>query len=380
MPFNPAIEHHFAALPDPRVQRSKSHQLIDILVIALCAAICGADDFVAIETWGKAKEGWLKERLELKGGIPSHDTFGRVFARLDPEAFSRSFAAWTRALKARTGGQVIALDGKQLRGSFDAATGQGAIHLVSAWACQSRLVLQQKKVDNKSNEITALPQLLDLLDLEGCIVTIDAMGCQKEIARRILQKQGDYVLSLKGNQGRLCESVRQYFERMWACGWRTGFGRVAHRYAQSVEKGHGRIETRRCWLVEEVGWLDPEEVWSGLGSVAAVECERRVGDKVSLEVRYFISSVTGSARQVLRAVRSHWHIENRLHWVLDVAFREDESRIRKENAPENMSVLRHLALNLLRQETSAKVGVKTKRSRAGWDEAYLEKILTTGSA
>jgi predicted transposase YbfD/YdcC len=376
MPFNPAIEHHFAALPDPRVERSKRHSLLDILVIALCAAICGADDFVAIETWAKAKKAWLKGRLELKGGIPSHDTFGRVFARLDPEALSRCLAAWTRAMKARTGGQVIALDGKQLRRSFDAATGKAAIHMVSAWACQSHLVLQQKKVDEKSNEITALPQLLDLLDLEGCVVSIDAMGCQKEIARRILQKGGDYVLSLKGNQGKLSESVRQYFERMQACGWRTGFGSVAHRYAQSVEKGHGRIETRRCWLIEEVAWLDPEDAWAGLRSVAAVESERRVGEKVSREVRYFISSLTGSAQQMLRAVRAHWGIENRLHWVLDVTFGEDHSRIRKENAPENMAVLRHLALNLLGQERSAKVGVKIKRSRAGWDEAYLEKILT----
>ena len=376
MPFNPAIEHHFAALPDPRIERSKRHNLLDVLVIALCAAICGADDFVGIEAWGKAKEGWLKGRLELKGGIPSHDTFGRLFARLDPEAFSGCLAAWTRAMKARTGGQVIALDGKLLRRSFDAASGKGAIPMVSAWACQSRLVLQQKKVDQKSNEITALPQLLDLLDLEGCIVTIDAMGCQKEIARRILDRGGDYVLSLKGNQGTLCESVRQYFERMRACGWRTGFGSVVHRYAQSVEKGHGRIETRRCWLVEGVAWLDPEDAWAGLRSVAAVECERRVGQKVSLVVRYFISSLTGSARQMLRAVRAHWGIENRLHWVLDVTFGEDHSRIRKENAPQNMAILRHLALNLLRQERSAKVGVKIKRSRAGWDEAYLEKILT----
>jgi predicted transposase YbfD/YdcC len=376
MPFNPAIEHHFAALPDPRIERSKRHQLLDILVIALCAAICGADDFVAIQAWGKAKENWLKERLELKGGIPSHDTFGRLFARVDPEALSRCFASWTRAMKARTGGQVIALDGEKLRRSFDAASGKAAIHLVSAWACQSRLVLQQTKVDEKSNEITALPQLLDLLDLSGCIVTIDAMGCQKEIAQRILHSGGDYVLSLKGNQGRLCESVRHYFEAMRACGWRTGFGSVAHGFAQSVEKGHGRIETRRCWLIQQVAWLDPEDAWAGLRSVAAVECERRVGEKVSLEVRYFISSLTGSAKQVLRAVRAHWGIENRLHWVLDVSFGEDHSRIRKDNAPENMAMLRHLALNLLGQERSAKVGVKTKRCRAGWDEAYLETILT----
>jgi predicted transposase YbfD/YdcC len=374
-----SIKEHFLNLPDPRIERSKRHQLVDILIIALCALISGADDFVSIENWGHAKKDWLTDRLglQLPGGIPSHDTLGRVFARLDPEAFCRCFVAWTKAIKACTGGQVIALDGKELRHSFDTATGKGAIDMVSAWACKSRLVLAQKKVDPKSNEITALPQLLSLLEVAGCIVTIDAMGCQKEIAKQIIQQGGDYVLALKGNQGTLHAAVVQFFERSRAQGWRTGFGKIAHRYCQSVQKGHGRIERRRCWLVEKVGWLDPEDVWVGLASVACVECQRHIGNKFSVEVRYFISSLWGSARTVLRAVRSHWGIENRLHWVLDVQFGEDACRIRKDNAPENLAILRHLSLNLLGQERSAKVGIKTKRNRAGWDTTYLEKVLLT---
>ncbi|MBD0328233.1 MAG: ISAs1 family transposase [Pyrinomonadaceae bacterium] len=372
------IADHFAALPDPRVERCRRHNLMEMLTIALCAVLCGADDFVAIQEWGQAKQDWLQQHLGLKltGGIPSHDTFGRVFARLNPEAFCRCLAAWTRALKARTGGQVVALDGKKLRQSFDTALGKAAIHMVSAWACDSRLVLSQRKVDDKSNEITAIPPLLDLLEIEGCIVSIDAMGCQKEIATTIREKKAHYLLSLKGNQGALHEAVQQFFENMRACNWKTGFGPVAHRYAQSVDKGHGRIETRRCWVVHEVGFLDPEEVWTDLSSVVAVECERRVGQKVSVEVRYFISSLAGTARQMLRAVRAHWGIENRLHWVLDVQMQEDACRVHKGHAPENLAALRHQALNLLRQDKDSKIGIKNRRHRAGWNMAYLERILT----
>lgn len=378
MPIRITIADHFAALPDPRVERCRRYQLIEILTIALCALLSGADDFVAMESWGQAKRDWLQQRLglQLAGGIPSHDTFGRVFARLDPQAFSCCLAAWTRAMKARTGGQVIALDGKKLRRSFDAAVGKAAMHMISAWACESRLVLSHRKVADKSNEISAIPALLELLEIEGCIVTIDAMGCQKDIVSKICDKKADYVVSLKGNQGSLHEAVKQFFEKMRAGNWKTGFGHVAHRYAQSVDKGHGRIEIRRCWVVHEVGFLDPEEAWMALGSVAAVECERRVGQKVSVEVRYFLSSLRGSARQMLQAVRAHWGIENRLHWVLDVQMHEDACRIRKDHAPENMSLVRHLCLNLLRQDPESKVGVKNRRHRAGWDMAYLEQILS----
>jgi predicted transposase YbfD/YdcC len=375
---------HFAALPDPRVQRTRRHQLLDILVIALCATICGADDFVAMSDWGRIKKDWLQQRLglELKNGIPSHDTFGRMFARLDPNAFAQCFVAWTNALHTHTRGQVIALDGKQLRRSFDTASGKAALHLISAWATKSRLVLAQTAVEQNSNERVAVPQLLTLLDIEGCIVTLDAMGCQKQIARQIKDQGGDYVLALKANHGNLYESVRQFFECSRRSDWRTGFGNVAHRYhTSSTQKGHARIETRRCWLVDEdIGWLDPEQAWAGLKSVALVERERRVGQQVSVEARYFLCSLAGSARQVLRAVRRHWHIENRQHWVLDVSFREDDCRIRKDNAAQNMAGLRRLALNLLGQETSVKVGVKTKRHRAGWDNDYLEQVLIGSAA
>lgn len=369
---------HFAGLPDPRVARTRRHQLFDILIIALCATICGADDFVAMAQWGRAKRDWLQQQLglELRSGIPSHDTFGRVFARLNPEAFARCFVAWTRVLQTHTNGQVIALDGKQLRHSFDTATNKAAVHLVSAWATKNRLVLAQTAVQQNSNEITAVPELLKLLDIQGCIVTLDAMGCQKDIARQIREQGGDYVLALKANHGNLYESVRQFFERSRQQNWRTGFGNVAHRCHRSTEKGHGRIETRRCFLVDEdTAWLDPDEAWAGLRSVALVERERRVAEQVSVEVRYFISSLAGSARQVQRAVRRHWHVENRQHWVLDVSFGEDDCRVRKDNAAQNLAGLRRLALNLLGQETRAKVGVKNKRARAGWDDAYLEAVL-----
>jgi predicted transposase YbfD/YdcC len=277
---------------------------------------------------------------------------------------------------------VIALDGKQLRHSFDTATNKAALHLVSAWATKSRLMLAQTAVGQKSNEIVAVPSLLALLDLEGCIVTLDAMGCQKTIAKQIKDQGGDYVLALKANHGNLHESVAQFFEQARRCGWRTGFGNVAHRYHCTREKGHGRIETRRCWLVDEdVAWLDPEDAWAGLKSVAMVERERRIGQQVSsVEVRYFLCSLAGSAGQVLRAVRRHWHTENRQHWVLDVSFREDECRVRKDNAAQNLAGLRRLALNLLGQETSTKVGVKNKRARAGWDNAYLETVLVRSAS
>jgi predicted transposase YbfD/YdcC len=384
-PVSPTFTVHFAALPDPRVERTRRHQLLDILVIALCATLCGADDFVAMAAWGRAKKDWLKERLglELENGIASHDTFGRVFARLDPQAFANCFVAWTKALHTHTKGQVIALDGKQLRRSFDAASGKAALHLVSAWATKSRLVLAQTKVEENSNEITAVPKLLALLDIEGCIVTLDAMGCQKTIAKQVVEQGGDYVLALKRNHGNLYESVVQFFERSRQSGWRTGLGNIAHRYCCTTEKGHGRIETRRCFVVDaDIAWLDPDQEWSNLRSVALVERERRVGHKVSVEVRYFLCSLAGigSARQLQRAVRRHWHTENRQHWVLDVSFREDDCRIRKDNAAQNMAALRRLALNLLGQEKSAGVGVKNKRCRAGWDSDYLERVLLTGDS
>jgi predicted transposase YbfD/YdcC len=345
--------------------------LTDIIAIAICAAVCGADDFVEIEEFGRAREDWLKERLELPNGIPSHDTFGRVFSRLDPKEFSECFLSWTRAIKEHTAGGFVAIDGKASRGSFDAAAGKSAIHMVSAWAAESHMVLGQVKVDDKSNEITAIPELLRLLDISGCIVTIDAMGCQREIASQIIKQNGDYVLSLKGNQGMLHEDVKVFFEDSRS----TGFRGVEHSFHESTDKDHGRIETRRCWVSANIAWLNERHEWPGLESIVAVESERHIGEKVTVETRYFISSLNESAPKMSEAVRSHWGIENQLHWVLDVVFREDHCRTRKDHAPQNLATLRHIALNLLKQDKSAKVGIKARRLKAALDIRYMEKIL-----
>ena len=374
------VADHFADLPDPRVERAQRHDLIDILVIALCAVLCGADTFIDMTRFGKAKEGWLRERLDLllPNGIPSHDTFGRVFARLDPDAFRQCFVAWTQALHTQTQGQIIALDGKMLRHSFDAASGKGAIHMVSAWASGSGLVLGQVKVDDKSNEITALPRLLDMLEISGCIVTADAMGCQKSIVAQVQEQGGDYVLALKDNHARLHKEV----QRLFAWGEAEGAEDLACDFFESRDYDHGRQEVRRCFVTEQVHWLDETDepaLWAGLRSVAKVEAVRTQAGKTTVECRYFLSSLPANARQTLSAVRGHWGIENSLHWVLDMAFGEDSSRIRKDNAPQNLATLRHLALNLLRQERTDKNGVKARRLRAGWDNDFLLQVLTAGA-
>ncbi|MCH8745984.1 MAG: ISAs1 family transposase [Chloroflexi bacterium] len=368
----PSITSFFSVLEDPRPDHTRRHKLIDIMTIAICGVICGADSWVELEQFGKSKEEWLKGFLELPNGIPSHDTFGRVFALLDAQQFRDCFLAWVQAVSAVTRGQVIAIDGKTLRRSHDKSLGKSAIHMVSAWASENRLVLGQTKVAEKSNEITAIPELLALLDISGCIVTIDAMGCQKEIARLIIEDSGDYVLALKENQGQLYREVKELFED-------EGLVASEGDFHETVNKGHGRLEHRRCWSIadqEYISYLNLKGEWRGLRSVAKVTGERRIGEKVSIESRYYISSLPGGAEQLLRAVREHWGIENSLHWVLDIAFREDESRVRKGHGPENLATMRHMALNLLRRETSSKGGVKARRLRAGWDETYLLKVLS----
>lgn len=370
-----SIQHHFSALEDPRIDRTKLHKLMDIVVIAICAVICGADTWVDVESFGHAKLAWLKTFLELPNGIPSHDTFGRVFAMLDPDQFQQCFLDWIAAVSQVIPGQVIAIDGKTLRRSHDKRLGKEAIVMVSAWATANRLVLGQAKVDDKSNEITAIPELLRVLDITGCIITIDAIGCQKEIAADIVERDADYLLALKGNQGRIHEDVELLFDDLEA----SRFTAYAYDYARTINKDHGRIETRECWTIsdpEVLRHLRDAQHWDRLIAVVKVRAERRIDSETTVQDRYFLSSLSGNAQSILTAARSHWGIENNLHWVLDIAFREDECRIRKDHGDQNFAILRHIAINLLKQENTLKVGVKAKRLRAGWDEHYLLRVLS----
>lgn len=361
-----SIIHHFSSIEDPRRDRLKKHQLSDIFFITLCATICGADNWVAIERFGKAKEQWFTEQLNLKHGIPSHDTLGDVFSAIDTEQFSECFSNWVADLSHLVEEDIIALDGKCLRRSIDKASNKAAIYMVSAWSRQNSLVLGQVKVDDKSNEMTAIPKLLTRLDIAGSVITIDAMGCQKKIAEQIVQQKGDYVLSLKRNQGSLQDDVKTYFDSPL-------LPEVA---VQTIDGGHGRIETRTLRVSDKIDWLKKEHDWTGLNSILAVTAKREVGENVTEETRYFISSLTADDPGKLeRAVRAHWSIENNLHWVLEVAFDEDSNRTRKGNSAANLAVTRHIALNLIKAEKTAKVGVKTKRLMAGWDNDYLLKVI-----
>lgn len=369
----PTLLAHFHDLDDPRVSPATRHQLLDIVAIAVCAVICGADTWVEVETFGRAKRDWLGTFLALPHGIPSHDTFGRVFAALDPDQFERGFRSWVAAVVEVSAGTVVAVDGKTLRRSHDRPQGKEALVLVSAWAEANRLLLGQVAVAPGSNEIPAIPALLAQLALDGSIVTVDAIGCQTAIAAQIVAQEADYVLALKENQETLHEAVTFLF----AAGQADGFAGL-HDAHRTIEKNHGRIEVRQVWTIADpavIAYLDPHGAWPHLRSVAMVVAERRVGEDVSRERRYYLSSLPGDAATVGAAVRAHWGIENRLHWVLDIAFREDESRVRQGHADQNLALLRRLALNLLRHESTAKIGTKAKRLKAGWDHAYLLKIL-----
>ena len=364
-----SIIEHFSSIPDPRIDRRKLHKLQDIFFITLCAVICGADDWVSIEQFGEAKEAWLTEVLKLENGIPSHDTFGNVFAAINTEQFSECFSRWAADIADLGEGEIIAIDGKCLRRSLDKASGKAAIHMVSAWATQNQLVLGQQKVDDKSNEITAIPKLLMQLNIAGAVVTMDAMGCQTKVAEQIVNQGADYLLSLKGNQGNLHQDVKLFFES------ENTRPAVGH---ESYDGGHGRIETRTVRACADIDWLkERHPQWVDLKSIVAVTAQREERDKTTQETRYFISSMDASdPKRLGQIVRAHWGIENNLHWVLDYAFDEDAQRARAGHSAANMTVIRHIALNLVKSEKTAKVGVKNTRLKAGWDEDYLLKIVT----
>jgi predicted transposase YbfD/YdcC len=368
-----SFQDYFATLTDPRCPDAPNsrHPLMDILLIAVCAVICGAEGWEDIEEYGTAHATWFADILDLPHGIPGHDTFRRVLSRLDPEELTRCFIAWTEALSEASGGEIVSIDGKTLRHSFDRATGQAAIHMVRAWASANRLVLGQLKVEEKSNEITAIPKLLTMLDITGAIVTIDAMGCQKEIAKVITEQEADYVLALKDNHPTLSEEVRQFFDEAKA----TAFAEITHEYHETVDGDHGRIETRRYWITSDIASLEAKTSWAKLHSMGMVESCREVGETVQSETRYFLTSLPAQVVRFSQAVRQHWGIENALHWVLDVSFHEDACRIRKDKGAQTFSVLRHIAVNLLRHERHHKRGIKARRKRAGWDQDYLLQVL-----
>lgn len=364
------LQDHFAELTDPR-RREVTYPLINVVVIAICAVICGADDFVSIARFGRKKRDWLARFLDLSSGIPSHDRFNAIFATLKPAEFEKCLLSWITALHEVTDGQIVAIDGKTLRRSFDAASGKAAIHMVSAFATANQITLGQVAVDAKSNEITAIPKLLQMLEIAGSLVTIDAMGCQVEIARTIVAAKADYCLAVKGNQPTLFEGVKQHFESHFA----NDFADTPVRRHETSEKGHGREEHRYYFICPVPDDLPDRERWPKLKAIGmAMNVTTRNGT-TSCETRYFILNKYHSAVRFGQAVRSHWGIENRLHWQLDVTFQEDQCRIRKGHADENFSTLRRAALSLLKNETSEKVGIKTKRLLAALDEDYLEKVL-----
>jgi predicted transposase YbfD/YdcC len=367
------------AVPDPRRQcQNLRHPLADVLALGLCGVLCGCEDFVEIEEFGRSKEAFFRRFLELPHGVPSHDTFRRVFQAVSPQALQRCLIDWLQGLRqaaepAPGDGEVVAIDGKTLRRTFDRARGLGALHLVSAWATANGLTLGQVATDTKSNEITAIPRLLELLDLKGCVVTIDAAGCQKGIAAQVVAKGADYVLALKENQPTLYEQVGGYFLRQIAG---EGPGGELRRHRQA-EGGHGRTETRETFVAAAPPELVAPGAWAGLATIAVVirRCVEHATGKASDEVRYFISSLPARAKRLAAAVRRHWGIENGLHWVLDVAFNEDRRRQRDRNGAENLALLNRLAVSLLRRDTTGKAGVKCKRKTAGWNDDYLLHLL-----
>lgn len=369
-----SLEACFNDLPDPRVQGRCDHKLMDILIIAVCAALCGADSWVGVATVARAKEAWFRQFLKLENGIPSHDTFGDVFATIDSEAFQTRFMGWVEAVFRVTKGQVVALDGKTLRGSHKRGAGKEAIHLVNAWAVSNGIVLGQRKVDGKTNEITAIPELLRLLNVSGCIVTIDAMGCQKQLTQTIRDEHADYLLRVKDNQ----RTLKQDLEDWFAYGDSQRFAGMRMDFHQTTHKTNGRIEIRRCWAVRDplaFAYIRHYDGWVDLNSLVRIQRERRVGEQITHETAYYISSLPADAARLLQATQHHWAIENSFHWVMDVTFGEDRSRIRNEDSAENMAVLRSIALNLLKRDPSIS-SLRQKRFRAALDNDFLLHLIT----
>jgi predicted transposase YbfD/YdcC len=369
------IASHFSGLVDDRREQGKRHQLLDVLTIAICAIVSGAEGWTDMELFGQAKKEWLGQFLMLRHGIPSDDTIRRVFEAIEPEKFQASFMDWVQTISELTAGEVVAIDGKTVRGTYQKGSQKGAIHMVSAWASVNKVVLGQVKVNEKSNEITAIPELLHLLAIKGCIVTIDAMGCQTEIAEQIVEQGADYLLAVKQNQGHLYEDIAWLFKLATD----GNFAEEGFDTTRTVNKDHGRLEIRCCWLIADEEWLAyirDRQRWSNLAAVVQVEGTRRVKGKKKPEVRYYIASYVASAEAMLAATRSHWGIENQLHWVLDVIFREDATRVRDTISSQNLVVLRHMALNLLRQDQASKLSLRAKRLKATWDLTYLQKVLS----
>ena len=356
---------YFAELSDPRVERTREHLLEEILLMAIAAVLSGAGSWNEIEDYGKAKRAWFKGFLKLPGGIPSHDTFNRVISGLDPAEMERSFSDWVVSIAKLTAGEVVAIDGKALCGTREAGK-KTLVHMVSAWASANNLVLAQRKVDDKSNEITAIPRLLDALELSGTVVTIDAMGCQRSIAANIVDKKADYILAVKENQGHLLAEIKDSFQML-----------AADATAEEIDCGHGRVEQRRCSVIGDLSLLEKASEWASLQGLVRIESERyhKVTGKTEREIRYYITSLKPDAGRLNRAIRQHWSIENRLHWALDVSFGEDLDRKRAGNAAQNFSLLNRIALNLLKQDKTCKLGIKGKRLKAGWDNEYLLQLL-----
>ena len=364
------LKDHFQAITEPRSGPAQRHELLDILMIAICAMLCGAESFTDFALWGRCQHDWLKTWLALPNGIPSHDTFNRVFGLIRPAEFAAAFQSWTESLRHALAGELIAIDGKTLRGSR--ARTQGPLHLVNVWAAQNRLVLAQLAVADKSNEITAVPQLLRALELTGCIVTVDALNCQKNIAKEISEADAEYVLALKGNHGTLHEEVKSFLDDAQ----RRGFRGVPHQFVETVDKDHGRLETRRYWITEAIDWLADKPQWEKLRSVGMVERIVEVAGTMQTERAYYLSSLPAEAERFAAAARGHWGIENTVHWVLDVQMNEDRCRVCHRQAAQNLATLRVFCLNVLRRDQQHKVGVRAKQKAAGWSPKYLLSLLT----